>query len=166
MTQCITNVFLCKSPSWALHRVHNHISTGGPDRKGSQERHSQRRIQLLVHRNYFAVSLIKPVNFWGNRSYTAIRSKQNKAWLMKTSVVICVASSPNSSPHHQTPRPTLTAGLCPSLSRQRPKVRSGAVVNPTGLTNWLLSSLRGLNLSDLTDSARAMKRYSAHRLNT
>lgn len=50
--------------------------------------------------------------------------------------------------------------------KAKAKIQSRGVVNPAGLTNWLLSPLRGINLSDLTDSARAMKCYSAHRLNT
>lgn len=163
MTQCITNVFLCKSPSWALHRVHNHISTGGPDRKGSQERHSQRRIQLLVHRNYFAVSLIKPVNFGGKSQLHSDKVKAEQSLINDIfgCYLCCILAQLLTAPSDsQADTDSWT------LSFTSPKVQSGAVVNPTGLTNWLLSSLRGLNLSDLTDSARAMKRYSAHRLNT
>lgn len=166
MTQCVTNVFLCKSPLRALHRVHNHILTD--DWKGSQERHSPRRhgIQLLVQGN-FGCCWNQTCSFWAVtarlRTLTEQGHGRTKLYEWIISDYLWSLLTPVRSTVWLTPRLKTTAEFCPS---SRAEIQSRVAVNPTGLTNWLLSPLRGINVSDLTDSDRAMKCYSAHHLNT
>lgn len=76
-------------------------------------------------------------------------------------IIICDVSSPNSTVSADSQ--TKTHSWILSVT---PEAKSRGVVNPTGLTNCLLSLLRGINLSDFADSAHAMKWHSALRLTT
>ena len=47
-------------------------------------------------------------------------------------------------------------------SEAKATIQSRGVVNPAGLTNWLLSVLRGIHLSDPADSPRAERAPFKH----
>lgn len=80
-------------------------------------------------------------------------------------IIICDVSSPNSTVSADSQTKT-HSWILSVTSEAKTKIQSRGVVNPTGLTNCLLSLLRGINLSDFADSAHAMKWHSALRLTT
>lgn len=112
--------------------------------------------------------LLLESNPWtsGCHSYTGERVENSQKWDKDRLINWC--SLTVIRPHPTPPRPQIPRQLdsVRHFQGRGQNPEQGGAANPAGLTNWLLSLLRGINLSDLADSACAMKRYCAHRLNT
>ncbi len=116
------------------------------------------KLWLLLETNLWILGFH---SYWKRKQSKVVEKKKLDKWIVNFHDASSLDSTASSDSQAEADSWILSV-----TSKPKAKIQGRGVVNPTAQTNWLLSPLRGINLSDLEDNACAMKWYNAHCLNT